>query len=355
MAKRIGELDGLRAIAVSVVVIFHAYGERGIAGGYLGVDMFFVISGYIITTILLKEQAETGAISLKQFYLRRIRRIWPALAVLLGMVISIEAARATVTGGHPGGDTLFLALVSAASMMNWVRAFRYSGGGILGHIWSLSVEEQFYLLWPLLLSFCLRFQNRRAILQLLGLGILAVLAWRIFLVFSSVPPERTYNGLDTRADALLIGCLLAFYGTRTLSASIRMAGLAIASCILLTMLMLAPWTSIGMNGVGFTVAALCAAFWVAETVEPHRMTARILGSRSMSWLGLRSYSLYLWHYPVIVWMTMTSLPSPVAMPLAIGLSLALADASYRFVELPFLTRRPVNFANNEKLSHSKKA
>lgn len=337
MAERIRELDGLRAIAVASVVIFHAYGENALAGGYLGVDIFFVISGYIITRILLREHRQTGGISLKGFYLRRMRRIWPALTVLLATVAVVETVRMAISERTFASDTFILALASIAGVMNWIRAFEYSGGGIFGHIWSLAVEEQFYLLWPPLLVFCLRFQNRSAT-PVIPVIILAILLWRTFLVLSGAPPERTYNGLDTRADALLIGCCFALREGGNPFSATRMAGFGAASCILLAMLAFVSWTSAFMNSAGFTIAALCAAFWVAETASPHRLTTQTLGARPMVWLGLRSYSLYLWHYPVIVWMNMTDLPHGVAMPLAILISLVMADLSYRFVELGVRSR-----------------
>jgi peptidoglycan/LPS O-acetylase OafA/YrhL len=332
--SRIEELDGLRAVAVSSVVIFHVFGEKTLVGGYLGVDIFFVISGYLITGLLMAEFDRTRNISLQTFYMRRIRRIWPALSVLLLTVAAMATARILVFGADPD-DWLMLSILSAVSIMNWARAFDYNSGGILGHMWSLSNEEQFYLIWPLLLIFNLRIFDRKFVLLFIGIAIIGSAGWRTYMTLHGASPDRTYNGLDTRADALLVGCFLAVYGISNIAPRTRAYATAMASTILITMLFFVPWTSLFMNTVGFTIAALCAATWVAAAVKPYPLVQTLVGSPPAVWLGLRSYSLYLWHYPIMTWILMGGVVSPVSQPITLVLSVLIADLSYRFIERPF--------------------
>lgn len=337
--NRIRELDGLRATAVIAVVVFHFLGEGALVGGFLGVDIFFVISGYLITSLLLREQAMSGTVCLRRFYLRRARRLLPALFALLLVVGIVEVLRTLKAGGSPF-DTITLLFLSGTSTMNWARALGLSGGGILGHIWSLSVEEQFYFLWPLALSAGLRLLGKQRTLIAVCVTILLVVVWRILLVEGGALPERIYNGTDTRADALLIGCLLALQGVETIPQWVRKTGSIIGATLLLLMMSALSWTSTFMNTLGFTVAAVCSAFLIMEAVAPHPLSSRILGSPAAVWVGLRSYSLYLWHYPVLIWLNMFEFRTA-AEELMLGaiLSVTLADLSFRFIERPLLARR----------------
>ena len=164
-------------------------------------DIFFVLSGYLITTLLANELSATGKIDYRNFYIRRILRLWPAFAVFLLVVV----LKISMSEGPKAGSFEAVA-VSAVYLMNWSRAFIWWEQYKLGHTWSLAMEEQFYLLWPVLLAFIFA---RRAICCILGL-IIVMITWRCFLALNGADPERTYNGFDTHGDALLIGVCWRF-------------------------------------------------------------------------------------------------------------------------------------------------
>lgn len=334
MPARILELDGLRAVAVMAVVLFHAFGVKGLPGGYLGVDIFFVISGYIITDTLLREHRSSGTISITGFYRRRVRRLLPALFALSLVVTLIGLVSNWFK--PESADYGFVVLVSLASIMNWVRALGISDGGIMGHAWSLSVEEQFYLFWPLMLLLFMKSPRMQAMLTpALVVAILASLLWRLVLFQADVSAARIYNGLDTRADALLIGVLLAVYGVANISQRWMLCVIP-AALVLLTMGLVAEWQSAGMLTFGYTIAAACAAWLVAASVRPGKLTTTLLKSSVAVWIGVRSYSLYLWHYPIMEWARRTGLPDGTWEFVALLASFVAADLSFRFVERPFL-------------------
>jgi len=334
MQRRIRELDGLRAFAVAAVVIFHALGDR-FPGGFLGVDIFFVISGFIITRVLLQEQAETNGISIKRFYIRRIIRLWPAFFALLLAVVAAQTIENVIVNKMEY-STYVLTTFAAASAMNWIRAFDFSGGGILGHTWSLSVEEQFYLIWPALLTALIGMKKKKILLIVISIASISIL-WRICLVLDGATAARTYNGLDTRLDALLIGCALAIFGAENIAA--RWVRTFIPVCLgFIGLAFTVTWQSIFLNTVGFTLVALMAALLVFSAARPDPIVTAVLGNRLAVWLGARSYSLYLWHYPMLHWMGLTGLPAKISIPAAVLASLLAADLSYRFVERPLLKR-----------------
>jgi peptidoglycan/LPS O-acetylase OafA/YrhL len=189
-------LDRIRAIAISSVVIYHATAQRILPGGWAGVDIFFVLSEYLITRLLIEELEFTKRIDFKKFYMRRILRLAPAFLVLLiAQLILSNFAK----------DIIESATISATYLMNWNRAFRWIPQGILGHTWSLSMDEQFYILWRALMLLLYR---RRPLLWI-SLAIVSIASWRSFLALDGSDPERTYNGFDTHADALMIGCAMA--------------------------------------------------------------------------------------------------------------------------------------------------
>ena len=202
--------DGLRALAIIFVFLVHAW-ESAFPGGWAGVDIFFVLSGYLITTLLTNELSETGTIDYRNFYIRRVLRLWPAFAVFLLVVVLEMSVRA------PNIWSFGAVGLSAVYLMNWNRAFVWWSQHNLGHTWSLAMEEQFYLLWPALLVFIF---SRRAICCVLAM-IIAMVTWRCFLALDGADPERTYNGFDTHGDALLIGCLLALLVRRNPDLTIK--------------------------------------------------------------------------------------------------------------------------------------
>lgn len=322
------QLDGLRACAFLSVFAMHTVG--GVFwGGWLGVDMFFVLSGYLITAILRAEYDATGGINKARFYWRRFARLAPALLAVAG-VWAIQRA----WHGLPTARPLAAVLLYCA---NWTRAFRWEVGlDALAHTWSLGVEEQFYLLWSPALLVALR--SRRPAL-LVAIGIIVVNFWRWGLLAAGAPIERLYNGFDTRADSLLCGCLLAL-----LPQAVRAkqpAWLAWASILFLCGCgMRLTFTLPIVYLAGFPLIACGSALVINEaTIAPGGALSHSLRLPSLVWLGRLSYSAYLWHLPIIAarlwpanwWLGWRTL-------LDLSLTLAVASLSFYLVERPARAR-----------------
>lgn len=293
--QRIPEIDGLRAVAVGLVLLGHSLAEF-FPGAGVGVDLFFVISGFVITRSLMAEP------DLKLFYLKRVRRILPALLVACLGALLLGAAR-------------FDVMAAALSFMNWARAFGYTEGGMMGHAWSLSIEEQFYLLWPALFLFL-----KRPVPFLIGW--VAV----VFLLRMGFDDTyRIFNGLDTHSDGLALGCLLAYLGNALPKWSWPIPAAIIAGL------------SLTVQPVEFALgAASLMSFCLVSIASEHRF--ELLRSSLFQWAGTRSYSLYLWHFPLFKVVFAQEWRLMVAAPLAVGISLIAAEMSYRYVERPFLRR-----------------
>ena len=315
-------LDGLRAVAIIFVFLDHAW-ESTFPGGWAGVDIFFVLSGYLITTLLANEFSETGAIDYRNFYVRRALRLWPAFAVFL-LVVVIE-----ISWTAPNIWSFGAVAMSSVYMMNWNRAFLWWSEYKLGHTWSLAMEEQFYLLWPALLAFIF---FRRAIWCVLAM-IIFMVTWRCFLALNGATPERTYNGFDTHGDALLIGCLLALLVRRTPDLTIKLSGMwLVASGGLLAILLLAPVLNVVTQTAGLSIAALLSAILVASL--RHETPLRwFLSLVPLVYIGRISYGFYLWHPPIVLGLSKYGTMGKLA---ALMLSLGVASASYHWIELPFL-------------------
>src|SRR5579872_3285834 len=340
-------LDGLRAVAVVAVIAYHlGFGWAG--GGYLGVDLFFVLSGFLITTLLVEERTETGTLNLPGFWLRRARRLFPALVVVLGAIAlyaALDPARQDIS--NLSGDVLSTMFYVA----NWhfIAAHssyfaRFASPSPLEHTWSLAIEEQFYLVWPLLLLMFAKVGGRQwrrvATFGTAALTVASVLAMG-FLASGAHDVSRAYFGTDTRAFELMIGALLAFWIDRyALSgvpgsvvdwAAAAAIGLFIAACVLLS----GPphWLFQG----GLLVIAFLVAIVIASACRPGRGPLRtLLSLRPVRFIGRISYGLYLWHWPVIVYITSstTGLPGWAVDVVRVAVMVASSTISYYLVELP---------------------
>jgi peptidoglycan/LPS O-acetylase OafA/YrhL len=341
---RVPALDGIRAIAVVAVLLFHHYqfdvpGSHAWAGGFLGVDVFFVLSGYLITTLLLYEHANAGRIDFRRFWSRRARRLLPALFVvviataLLGRHAFDAASAANLR--HEGFATLFY-------VENWshLGVLGKSASGALSHTWSLSVEEQWYLVWPLLLAALLVWSRRRGHSLAWPIGFLVVVsATECALLFRGLG-DRSYYGTDTRAQSLLIGAGLAVVllqrGPRH-SRTIAVAG-CVAAAFLAVMFYVAHPVDAWMYRGGFLLVALATALIVAAVQQSDsRGLGRVLGARPLVAIGLISYGLYLYHYPIYLWLTAsrTHLTASRLFLARLGLTALVAVASYFLIEQPF--------------------
>ena len=342
-------LDGLRAIAVLAVIAFHEQFSWA-PGGLLGVSVFFTLSGYLITDLLLGQWRSSGKLHLADFWLRRARRLLPALFVMLAIVTAwvslLDRARIPSLRGA----------VAAASTYwsNWYLIethssyfARFAPAQPLDHLWSLAVEEQFYLLWPWMLLAGLFLIRRRPTavkwLALPTLALAAASAIAMYLLYQpGYDPTRIYEGTDTRASGLLIGAALAMIwpstraakaGTalRTLLDGPAFAGLAVIGLMVWRVGQYSPFLYKG----GLVLLSVATAAVLAAAACPRSLTSRALGWAPLRWIGVRSYGIYLWHYPVIVLTspanTTEDLPRAAAQ---IAATIVIAALSWRFVEEP---------------------
>ncbi len=323
-------LDGVRAVAILAVLVFHA---GRLSGGWLGVDVFFALSGFLITSLLVEEYAVTGTIALRLFYARRALRLLPALLGLLIVVTIVHLATLPPEWGP-------LALHQAAVVLFYVANWAWVVGlplGLYSHAWSLGIEEQFYVLWPLALLGLLRVVHDRrvlAVLVLAGAGIGVV--WRWGLVHVNAPVEHLYKGLDAHGDGLLIGCaagLLLGAGRRTRAAGlVGIAGIVVAFA-------LGRFPQDYLHHIS-TLTALATALLLIYVVRaPQSWLARGLAAWPLVALGRMSYGVYLWHFPIYYWCGALAQreapPWPVVL-LAIAATLATAATSYVLIERPAL-------------------
>jgi Predicted acyltransferases len=341
-------LDGLRALAVLAVIAYHL-NLPWAPGGLLGVCIFFVLSGYLITDILVAQWKAAGGINLKEFWLGRARRLLPALFVMLtGVILWISLC-------DPGRlSSLWNDILAAVFYVsNWWLIFHQvsyfaSFGPLspLGHLWSLAVEEQFYLIWPLLLGLGLRYIPRRSRLIGMILALVIVSAAAMAIIYQpGLDPSRIYYGTDTRAFALLTGAVLALvWPSRKLSADIpprpRIVLDAAGGAALLSLLFMI-WQSNQYQSFlyygGLLLFSIASAILVAVLAHPSSRLGRLFGTAPLRWLGVWSYGIYLWHYPVIVLTSPSVNTGGLNLGLALEqtvLSISLAAISWYFIEDP---------------------
>ncbi len=356
-SPRIVGIDGLRALAVLGVMAFHA--DVLVArGGFFGVDLFFVISGFLITRLLLVELERSGRISLRDFYLRRARRILPA------MLLAIAGAALAAAVWAPDALPLLRkdAMASVLFVTNWhfilqqLSYFEYIGRQpLLQHLWSLAIEEQFYLVWPLIVFALTSRGGRRLLGWVAAFAALASVVWMGVLAQRLGFPEtmdvsRVYFGTDTHAAGLLAGAALAAVAPR-LGAFAAAAGASAAwggallgvAGLAGTLLLFSqasenhPW----LYPWGFVLSALSSVALIIACMMPG-WTGRLLDMQPLKWIGERSYGIYLWHWPVFM-LTRPGvdldLSHAQALSLRIVLTFVLAAVSYRIVEAPILGRR----------------
>lgn len=341
-------LDGLRALAVLAVIAYHL-NLSWAPGGLLGVCMFFVLSGYLITDMLAAQWQSTGGINLKDFWLGRARRLLPALFVMLTGVTAWIALCDPARLSSLWNDVL----AAVFYVSNWWLIFHqvsyfasFGPPSPLGHLWSLAVEEQFYLIWPLLLGLGLRYIPRRG--RLVGIIMTLAMASAAAMAVIYQPgldPSRVYYGTDTRAFALLIGAVLALlWPSRKLSADIApryrivldAAGGAALLSVLLMIWQSNQYQPFLYNG-GLLLFSIASAVLVAVLAHPASRLGRLFGAAPLRWLGVWSYGIYLWHYPVIVLTSPGVNTGGLNWGLALEqtvLSISLAALSWYFIEYP---------------------
>ena len=349
---RLVGLDGLRAFAVVAVVLYHA-GVAWIPGGFLGVDIFFVLSGFLITSLLLVELDRSGRVEFGRFYLRRARRLLPALmAVLLvtGLLVATIAydAAGTFRRDLPGALLYFSNWSYILTDTSYFEAI--GRPPLLGHLWSLAVEEQFYLVWPVICFLLYRWRGARMVGRVaLGAALASALAMAVVSVVTGWPaagdPSRLYFGTDTHAMGILLGAALAVVWRPGSTAPVlpRQAQAVISAAGVLALVLL-TWvmTHLGESSTalyrgGFLVVAGLSAVVVAAASHRGVPFGGWLGTRPMRWVGERSYGIYLWHWPLFL-VTRPGVDLPFegtpALVLRLALLLGVAEVSYRYLELP---------------------
>lgn len=311
-------LDGIRALAVFIVLLFHARAPV-FSGGFLGVDVFFVLSGYLITRLLAGEHERTGSIAIGAFYLRRLRRLYPALLVFIVAYLACAGSVFPGTTNH-----LRDATVAALYLADYGRAF-WRVPEVLQHTWSLSVEEHFYLLWPWVLLIVLRLEPRRRLQVLLAAFVLAT-GWRWAALLWTDDWRQVYYRFDTRLSGLCLGALIALWRPK---AGIRVA--AVGAVLLAIALSQAVWRAQASLLWVATVAEIGSGMLVLGAAA----VPRLLAFRPLPWLGRMSYGIYLWHYPVTYWMRDMYFGWQETFVVAAVLSVTLAALSHYLVEIRF--------------------
>jgi peptidoglycan/LPS O-acetylase OafA/YrhL len=342
-------IDAMRALAVLAVFGYHA-GLKWVPGGFLGVDVFFVISGYLITSLLVRELERGGGIRLGRFWLRRAQRLLPAVAVLIAVCMVLAAIFDSSRLDSLRGD----AVSGLFYFANWHFIFahesyfeQFGRPSLFTHLWSLSVEEQFYLFWPLVFAAGMKFFGRGRLL----LGVLAgavasvVLAWILFDPGGDA--SRVYYGTDTHAVGLLAGVALGLVWSPSelrrhpsgalVGPILDAVGVLALGYVLLCFLHVHDYDLALWHG-GYLWLAIAVALLLAVLAHPAARLGPIIGRKPLLWLGLRSYSFYLWHWPILVLTRPgidVDLPRGILIPLQLLATLVVADLSYRYVELPF--------------------
>jgi len=345
-------LDGLRAVAVLAVMLYHG-GITWTPGGLLGVDIFFVLSGYLITTLLLREIIGTGHLAFGAFYLRRARRLFPALLLLL---VGVAIYGYVTPAAERAASLRVDALAALAYVANWSQIWgnhsyfaQFGPPSPLRHVWSLAVEEQWYLFWPPVLLGLLTVFRRRIepVLAVVVVLMLGSAFWMSHLVRGFADPSRAYYGTDTRAQSLLVGAALALVLHRwPVTGTTLKRLLAVAGVVAFTLCVAAMTHYSGTTGRlyhgGFLVFSLLTAVAVATlAVDTRSPLSRLLSIRPLPWIGRISYGLYLWHWLIDVWLNADRVSWGVWPLFAVrtALAFAVATASYYLVERPVRNAR----------------
>src|SRR4051812_15978838 len=332
------DIEGLRAVAVIGVLLFHA-GLPGAPGGYVGVDVFYVISGFLITGLLLREFGSNGRVSLTRFYARRLRRLLPAALAVI--VLTLAASYWLLSSVRFPGVAIDAA-AAAAYVSNYrfaLNATNYLAAGgepsPLLHYWSLSLEEQFYLIWPLLVIVASRYLSRVGFTVLLVLIAIASLVSSIY--WTDIAQPWAFFSLPTRAWELAAGGLLVVLAAPLAARLPRpvLAGSGLLGIALILLSFVVINTSTPFPGVAAIVPVLGAVLLILGGEARSTFVARALGIRIARWLGRISYSLYLWHWPLLILVPILIGRDDLPIRLVIALfAIAVADVSTRWIEVP---------------------
>lgn len=339
--RYIPSLDGLRAIAVALVLAFHA-GVPLFAGAFIGVDVFFVLSGFLITVLLLDEIQKTGRIHLRNFYIRRALRLIPALLLV---IVALNVLSLLFLPNSGRLLVLRESVIALFYVSNWARAFDVVPMGFLNHTWSLASEEQFYILWPLMLLLLvrLRLSGRALFSVVMGVAILSWL-WRCIIIASGADVGRVYHALDTRLDPMMVGCAFAItlkYGLVKLysvSSAMRSWIPALALGVIVLMGMLLRYQLSASYFIGITITIICTItilyFILTPFANPGGWFKQLLENKVLVYIGRISYGIYLWHLLIfrVFWQMFNVESWVVVFFVGSALTLIVASLSYFLIE-----------------------
>lgn len=360
--KYVPSIDGLRALAVIAVIAYHLNFSWA-KGGFIGVDIFFVLSGYLITNILLTQWEKNQTLQLKQFWLRRFRRLIPAAYVMIVVVVIFSVLFHSEILKNLRGD----AIASFFYVSNWWFIFHnvsyFDSFGMpspLKNLWSLAIEEQFYLIWPVFLLVFLRWvKNPKLLLKIvIGLGLLSAI-WMTILYVPGTDPSRVYYGTDTRLFDLLSGCALAFVWPfnrlspnipKRSKAALNIAGTISILFFLLITALVSEYQPFLYRG-GLLFVAIMGVVMIATIAHPASYLSKIFSFKPIRWIGTRSYGIYLWHYPII---TLTTPVLEIGQPsiwrsiLQVAATFIIAELSFRYIETPIRKNGFINYFKSFK-------
>ena len=361
-SKYLPSIDSLRALAVLAVIIYHV-DVNYLPGGFLGVDLFFVLSGYLISSLIIKEFRKTGTVNLYNFYIRRARRLLPAVyfMITVGLVVMVLFNEVLLRKSHL--DAIFGYIYSS----NWWYIFHkldyfdsFGAQSPFKHLWSLAIEEQFYMIFPLLFLFVNRKKkskdgtyklNKNFLYVVLGLILVSLIAHILLFDINNI--SRIYFGTDTRAFSLLVGVVGAIlYPMERLHAKVTpqqnmiysVVSLVSIATLITVMIYTSEYNTLLYRG-GFLLVAILGLIVIISSGKQHTLMSRLLSFKPIVFIGKISYSLYLWHFPVLVLTTPVSEignPNIIFVILRVILTFILATASYVFVETPI---RKLGFKN----------
>lgn len=361
-SKYLPSIDSLRALAVLAVIIYHV-DVNYLPGGFLGVDLFFVLSGYLISSLIIKEYRKTGSLNLYNFYIRRARRLLPAVyfMITVGLVVMVLFNEVLLRKSHL--DAIFGYIYSS----NWWYIFHkldyfdsFGAQSPFKHLWSLAIEEQFYMIFPLLFLLVNRKKkskdgtyklNKNFLYVVLGLILVSLIAHILLFDINNI--SRIYFGTDTRAFSLLVGVVGAIlYPMERLHAKVTpqqnmiysVVSLVSIATLITVMIYTSEYNTLLYRG-GFLLVAILGLIVIISSGKQHTLMSRLLSFKPVVFIGKISYSLYLWHFPVLVLTTPVSEignPNIIFVILRVILTFILATASYVFVETPI---RKLGFKN----------
>ena len=361
-SKYLPSIDSLRALAVLAVIIYHV-DVNYLPGGFLGVDLFFVLSGYLISSLIIKEYRKTGSLNLYNFYIRRARRLLPAVyfMITIGLVVMVLFNEVLLRKSHL--DAIFGYIYSS----NWWYIFHkldyfdsFGAQSPFKHLWSLAIEEQFYMIFPLLFLLINRKKkskdgtyklNKNFLYVVLGLILVSLIAHILLFDINNI--SRIYFGTDTRAFSLLVGVAGAIlYPMERLHAKVTpqqnmiysVVSLVSIATLITVMIYTSEYNTLLYRG-GFLLVAILGLIVIISSGKQHTLMSRLLSFKPVVFIGKISYSLYLWHFPVLVLTTPVSEignPNIFFVILRIVLTFAVAIVSYVFVETPI---RKLGFKN----------